>query len=378
MDGVERTILVTGADGFIGRNLVVHLRERPGIKVQTFTRRDELRSLREKVASADAVVHLAGVNRPSDPADFETENAGLTETLCNCLRAEKAGSGRSLPLIFTSSAQAGQDNPYGRSKLAAEEEVQALSIETAIPCSVFRLPGVFGKWCKPDYNSVVATFCHNIARNIPIRIDNASSTIDLVYVDDVVEALIGALEAPPDGCRRLQVKPVHTVTVGHLADQIRAFEDGRRSLIVDRVGQGFVRALYATYISYLPGEFFSYEIPCHADSRGVFVEMLKTLDSGQISFFTARAGVTRGGHYHHSKTEKFLVINGQALFRFRHLLTGEIVELSIDGALPRIVDTIPGWAHDITNIGSEELVVMLWANENFDRERPDTIISGVR
>jgi len=280
-------------------------------------------------------------------------------------------------LVLASSTQVKRDNPYGRSKLAAEAAVQTLADETGNPCVIFRLPGVFGKWCKPNYNSVVATFCHNISRDLPIQISDPMASLRLVYVDDVVTALLAALEAPEPGCVQAQVEPVFTTTLGKLANQIRAFGDCRSTLMTERVGTGFVRALYATYVSYLPNEKFSYQLTQHADPRGVFVEMLKTPDSGQFSYFTAHPGITRGGHYHHTKTEKFLVIKGEALFRFRHLLTNELVELRTSGGTPQVVDTIPGWTHDITNVGDDEMVVMLWANENFDRERPDTVASKV-
>jgi UDP-2-acetamido-2,6-beta-L-arabino-hexul-4-ose reductase len=242
---------------------------------------------------------------------------------------------------------------------------------------VFRLLGVFGKWCKPNYNSVVATFCHNIARGLPIQVNDPSATVRLVYVDEVVSAFIAALDSPNAGCARGVVHPEYAVTLGELASQIRAFNNCRTTLETERVGTGLVRALYATYVSYLPNERFAYEVPQHTDPRGVFVEMLKTPDCGQFSYFTAHPGVTRGGHYHHTKTEKFLVIKGEALFRFRHLLTNEIVELHMSGVKPEVVDTIPGWVHDITNVGSGEMVVMLWANENFNRERSDTVASKV-
>jgi UDP-2-acetamido-2,6-beta-L-arabino-hexul-4-ose reductase len=373
----NRRILVTGANGFIGKNLLVHLSEQPGIIVSTFVRGDNVACLPDLVAEADAVVHLAGENRPADEAAFAQVNMGLTADLCRVIQQKYTETGRHVPLVLASSTQAERDNPYGRSKLAAEQAVQALAQSTGNPCVVFRLPGVFGKWCKPNYNSVVATFCHNLARDLPIQINDPSANLWLVYVDDVVSALLDALKAPTLGFVQGTVAPEYTITLGELAIQLRAFADCRISLMSERVGTGLVRALYATYVSYLPNEKFSYEVHQHADPRGVFVEMLKTPDSGQFSYFTAHPGVTRGGHYHHTKTEKFLVIKGEALFRFRHLLTHELVELHTSGGKPQIVDTIPGWTHDITNVGDEEMVVMLWANENFDRERPDTVASKV-
>ena len=370
-------VLVTGANGFIGKNLIVRLRELTNVTVSTFVRGHDAALLPQIVSQVDAIVHLAGENRPANAAAFAQVNAGLTSALCDAIRQTFQSSGRHIPLVLASSSQAERDDLYGRSKLAAEEAVHALAHETGNPCTIFRLPGVFGKWCKPNYNSVVATFCHNIARDLPIQINDATASLRLIYVDDVVTALLAALEAPASGCVPAKVEPEYTTTVGELANQIRAFGNCRSTLMTERVGSGFVRALYATYVSYLPNEKFSYQVTQHADPRGVFVEMLKTPDSGQFSYFTAHPGITRGGHYHHTKTEKFLVIKCEALFRFRHLLTNELVELRTSGDTPKVVDTIPGWTHDITNVGGDEMVVMLWANENFDREKPDTVASKV-
>lgn len=376
MTQTARRVLVTGANGFIGRNLLVRLGELDGFTATSFVRGDDIRTLRQLVSEADAVVHLAGENRPSDEQAFAEVNTGLTVALCEAIQKDAAETGRRIPLVLASSIQAERDNPYGRSKLAAEKAVRALAEATGNPVVIFRLPGVFGKWCKPNYNSVVATFCHNVARGLPIQINDPAARLSLVYVDDVVTALIAALDAPR-GATEGSVEPAYSTSLGELAAQIQAFGDCRTTLLTERVGTGLVRALYATYVSYLPAERFSYEVPQYADPRGVFVEMLKTPDCGQFSYFTAHPGVTRGGHYHHTKTEKFLVIKGRALFRFRHLLTNESVELHTSGDKPQIVDTIPGWAHDITNIGDDEMVVMLWANENFDRQKPDTVASKV-
>lgn len=370
-------VLVTGANGFIGKNLVVRLNELPNITVKTFTRTDDVALLPQLVCEVDAVVHLAGENRPDQEEAFEQVNAGLTSSLCKAIRLALRSQARHVPLVLVSSTQAALDNPYGRSKLAAEIFVQTLAKETHNPCVIFRLPGVFGKWCKPNYNSVVATFCHNVARDFPIQVTDPLASLKLVYVDDVVTALLSVLRSPAPGLVQARVDPEYIITLGELASQIHAFSNCRSTLMTERVGTGLSRALYSTYVSYLPVERFSYQVTQYVDPRGVFVEMLKTPDSGQFSYFTAGPGITRGGHYHHTKTEKFLVIAGEALFRFRHLLTDEVVELKVSGREAKIVDTIPGWAHDITNIGNDELVVMLWANENFDREKPDTVSSEV-
>lgn len=365
-------VLVTGADGFIGRNLQVALGER-GHEVLPVTRGTSGGALIAAIDACDAVVHLAGVNRPRDPAEFATGNAGFTAQLCGALRA----TGRPIPVAFASSIQAERDNPYGASKRAAEEHLQRYGEQNGVAVALYRLANVFGKWSRPNYNSVVATFCHNIARGLSIRVDDAAAEVQLVYIDDVVAALLRFLDAPGKGVRFDSVGPVCTLTVGELAHQIESFRSVRETLVTERVGTGLVRALYATYVSFLPPAAFSYPLIAHADARGVFAEMLKTPDCGQFSFFTARPGVTRGGHYHHTKTEKFLVVHGTARYRFRHLVTGETCQIESRGSEPRVVETVPGWAHDITNVGNDELVVMLWANEVFDRERPDTVVSAI-
>ena len=368
-------VLITGANGFVGRNLQLFLAERKDIEVVCFTREHAPAQLPDLLRGVDFVFHLAGVNRPQDPLEFVAGNSDLTTALVTAVEVEMRASGKKVPIVYTSSIQAAYDNPYGTSKRVAETALQAFALRTGASAHVFRLPNVFGKWCKPNYNSVVATFCHNIARDLPIQINNPVAPLTLVYVDDVIGRffqLLSGAEPSVDAEGFATVAPQFTTTVGELARLIQSFRDSRNTLMTERVGTGLVRALYATYVSYLPVASFTYRVPQHGDPRGVFVEMLKTPDCGQFSFFTAHPGITRGGHYHHSKTEKFLVIKGEARFRFRHMQTGETHELVTSGAWAEIVETVPGWTHDITNIGSEEMVVMLWANEVFDRSKPDT------
>jgi UDP-2-acetamido-2,6-beta-L-arabino-hexul-4-ose reductase len=367
-------VVITGAGGFLGTNLAVRLAELQGVVVHRILRDSTSEQLSEALARADFIFHLAGVNRPTDAGEFETGNAGFTSALVDAIDR----SGRRIPVLYSSSTQAQLDNPYGRSKQRAEEALFALSRTRGVPVFVLRLPNVFGKWSRPNYNSAVATFCHNVARGLPINVDPTSS-VTLAYVDDVVDTMIRAMRgelAPAEV--PIGVEPTYTIRVRDLADQILAFRNCRTTLVGERVGTGLVRALYATYVSFLPTESFAYPLPKYGDARGVFVEMLKTHDSGQFSFFTAHPGVTRGGHYHHTKTEKFLVVKGKALFKFRHLMTGELVELETSGAEPTVVETIPGWAHDITNVGAEEMIVMLWANEIFDRAKPDTVARALK
>lgn len=361
-------VLITGANGFVGKNLRLHLSGRSDVDVLSFTREHTEADLVELVAEVDVIFHLAGVNRPEDPADFRQGNADLTQDLCDAL--EEAG--KSIPVIYSSSIQAVADNPYGVSKREAEDALLALAKRTGAHVFIYRLPNVFGKWARPNYNSAVATFCHNISLGLPIKINDPRAQITLVYIDDVIDSFLQVMDGLLTQSGFVEVDPRYQVTVGGLADQIQAFKNSRDTLITENVGNGLVRALYSTYVSYLKPEQFSYQVPKHGDERGIFVEMLKTKDAGQFSFFTAHPGITRGGHYHHSKTEKFLVIKGKACFRFRHMMTSEFYELHTNGDQPEIVETVTGWTHDITNVGDGEMVVMLWANEIFDRDKPDT------
>jgi UDP-2-acetamido-2,6-beta-L-arabino-hexul-4-ose reductase len=397
-------VVITGADGFIGNNLRMRLAEVGQADVECITLVTAPDAMQATLAQADFVFHLAGVNRPQVPAEFASGNAGLTKDICAAL----AASGRRATVVLSSSTQAAFDNPYGRSKLAAEEAVRSYGAATGAAVHVFRLTNVFGKWAQPNYNSAVATFCYNITRGLPITVHDPASPLQLVYVDDVLDCFVRLLDESVHcdlSCRtrsgiqevgehglRIEsamtggavvsqefaaVDPQYSTTVGEVAQMLKSFADSRSTLLTPPVGTGLVQALYSTYISYLPPDKFAYTVPQHADARGVFVEMLKTPDCGQFSYFTAHPGTTRGGHYHHSKTEKFLVIKGQALFKFRHMQTGQTHELLTSGNKPEIVETVPGWTHDITNIGTDEMIVMLWANEVFDRERPDTFACPV-
>lgn len=368
---MSRRLLITGTDGFVGQNLRLALAPRQDATVYGFTRRDDPSELGELVANVDAVIHLAGVNRTDDPANFTTGNRDLTALLADAV----ASTGRTIPVIYASSTQAALDNPYGLSKRAAEDALRIAGATGGFPVHLFRLPNVFGKWARPNYNSAVATFCHNIARGLPITVNDPAAPLSLVYVDEVVAAFIAILDgAEPalDAAGFAVVSPVYRTTVGAVADKLQEFRAMRETIVTDYVGTGLTRALYATYVSYLPPADFRYPLTMHSDPRGTFVEMLRTPDCGQFSYFTAHPGVTRGGHYHHTKTEKFLVISGTARFKFRHMMSGETYELVTQGSAAEVVDTVPGWTHDITNIGDNELVVMLWANELFDPARPDT------
>ncbi|MDA9557896.1 NAD-dependent epimerase/dehydratase family protein [Vibrio sp.] len=360
-------IVITGANGFIGKNLVTMLKENQYDDLILITRETTEDELKSAILSADFIYHLAGINRPQDPREFEIGNKGLTEVITNYLQS----ADKPIPIVFTSSTQAVKDNDYGLSKNAAELSVKEYAKQTHSDAYIYRLPNVFGKWCKPNYNSFVATFCYNTANDLDIQINDPNAPVTLVYIDDVCKEFISLL-GDDLSKKECKVEPEYQTTVGYVAQKLKMFKESKQHLISEPVGTGFTRALYSTYLSYFTPDQFSYTVPRYGDERGVFSEMLKTKDSGQFSFFTAHSGITRGGHYHHTKNEKFLVLSGKAEFKFEHILTGERFSLVVDGAESRIVETVPGWSHDVTNIGDSELVVMLWANEIFDREAPDT------
>lgn len=366
-------LLITGALGFIGRNLALHAARLPGHEVLAFDVESSDAELEEHLRVADAVVHLAGVNRPTDPAAFETGNVGLTERIC----ARLAALGRPIPIVFASSTQAALDNPYGRSKRAAEEVVRAHAARLSSSVAIFRLPGVFGKWCRPNYNSVVATFCHNVAHLRPLQVDDPDRQIDIVYIDDAVGALLGAVSVPLVGVSCPAVRPVFTTSLGKLAETIQGFRDGRTTLELPEVGDPFVKRLYTTYLSYVPADGFAYDLFQRADPRGTLAELAKGRSFGQMFVSRTLPGITRGNHYHDTKVEKFIVVEGEAIIRFRHVTTGERTEYPVDGRDFRVVDIPPGWAHSIQNVGTTELVVLFWANEGFDPARPDTYAAEV-
>lgn len=362
-------VLITGADGFIGKNLQAYLKERKDITVFCFTKQNQSHDLSEILKDIDFVFHFAGVNRSINDGDFKIVNRDLTLALCEALSVLN----KRIPVLYTSSIQAELDNPYGESKRDAEIALQGLSLEQGSPVYIYRLPNVFGKWSKPNYNSAVATFCYNISHGLDVKIHDANALIFLVYIDDVINHFINVMDGKINSENNFySVEPVYKITVSDLVKQIRLFKESRQTLTIEQVGHGLVRALYSTYVSFFSPAIFSYDVPKYGDKRGIFVEMLKTKDSGQFSYFTAHPGITRGEHYHHSKTEKFLVIKGKARFRFRQLMSNNYSELDTSGDNPQIVETIPGWTHDITNIGEDEMIVMLWANEVFDRNQPDT------
>jgi UDP-2-acetamido-2,6-beta-L-arabino-hexul-4-ose reductase len=362
-------ILVTGAKGFIGKNLVVALKRRREFDLIEYDLDSPAGLLEEGLAETDAIFHLAGVNRPERVAEFTEGNVDLTRRVCDTLRR----LGRKPFVLLSSSTQAALDNPYGVSKRNAEEAVFEFGRETGAPVFVFRLPGVFGKWCRPNYNSVVASFCHNIARDLPIAVSDPLKEIELVYVDDVVRSFIGTLDGrlPVINGPYCLVEPTHRITLGVLADTIRGFRDSRASLTLPDMSDPFIRALNATYVSSLPADAFAYALTPRIDPRGELAELLKSVHVGQIFVSRTRPGITRGNHYHDTKVEKFIVLEGNAVIRFRPVLGGDVIEYPVSGREFRVVDIPPGYSHSIENVGQTDLIVLFWADEIFTPGIPD-------
>ena len=379
-------ILVTGAKGFVGRNLCAQLRNirdgkarwYEGVAVEEIYEYDVDSSPEELEAwcrDADFVFNLAGVNRPKDPVEFMAGNFGFASTLLETLKRH----GNRCPVMVSSSIQAALDNPYGESKRAGEELVFGYAKETGARVLVYRFPNVFGKWCRPNYNSAVATFCNNIANGLPITVNDPNVVLNLVYIDDVVDELIGALAGKEHRTGDYCMVPVfHTVVLGDIVDLLYSFKEMRDNLQVPDLGDAFTRKLYSTYLSYLPAEGFKYPLRMNVDARGSFTEIIRTPDRGQFSVNVSKPRITKGEHWHHTKNEKFLVVKGHGLIRLRKIGTEEVVEFEVSGEKLEVVEMIPGYTHSIVNLSeTEELVTFMWANEAFDPGRPDTYFERV-
>lgn len=371
-------ILITGAGGFVGKNLVATLRTAGYTDLMLFEKDDTPETLADYCRRAAFVVHLAGINRPTDPSEFYTGNAGLTDTLLTDLEA----AGNTAPVLVTSSTQAELDNDYGKSKRQAEEAIFAHRRRTGAAVYVFRMPGVFGKWCRPNYNSVVATFCHNVAHGLPIQVRDPAFSLPLVYIDDVVACILAAFDGQVMMDRSAtpicHMHPIHEVTLGRLAELIQGFAAGRTSLAVPDLAPGsFEKKLYSTYLSYLPSDQFSYPLGMHTDNRGSFTEFLRSPERGQVSINISHPGIVKGNHWHHTKNEKFLVVKGEGVIRFRNIFSKEVIEYHVSGDKLEVVDIPCGYTHNIENVGTEDMVTVMWANEAFDPDHPDTFFEPV-
>mgnify|MGYP003824998999 CR=1 FL=1 len=362
-------ILVTGAKGFAGRNLVAELRNRDCGEILEFDLNTDKSLLDRYTQECGFVFHLAGVNRPEDEKEFMDGNFGFTSELLNLLKKSNNKS----PVLMTSSIQAKLDNPYGKSKKAGENILFEYGRAAGVDVYVYRLANMFGKWSRPNYNTVVATFCHNISRNLEIRVDNPDTELHLCYIDDVLEEFMRALEGNPTKEGNYCIVPIsYRVKLGQIAAKIREFAESRKNLNISDMGDDFTRKLYSTYLSFLPKDDFAYPMRMNTDGRGSFTEFIKTTDRGQVSINVSRPGITKGNHWHHTKTEKFLVVSGQAVIRFRKIDEKETTEYHVSGDNLQAVDIPPGYTHSITNTGNTNLVTVIWANEIFNPEKPDT------
>jgi len=362
-------ILVTGAKGFVGKNLIAELRNRGYKDIFEYSRDTDKSLLDKYTKECEFVFHLAGVNRPKDGKEFMEGNFGFTSELLNLLKIHN----NKAPVLITSSIQAVKDNLYGKSKKAAEDLLFSYGEETGAKVFIYRLINLFGKWSRPNYNSVVATFCYNIARNLDIKINDPEVELELCYIDDVVSEFIRAMEGNPTFDGKYCAVPVtHKIKLGKLAELIQSFKESRNDLIIPNMSDPLTKKLYSTYLSYLPENKFSYPLKMNVDNRGSFTEFIRTPERGQVSVNISKPGITKGNHWHHTKNEKFLVVSGEGLIRFRKIDSDEIIEYRVSGRKLEVVDIPIGYTHSIVNIGDTDLVTIMWANECFDPENPDT------
>lgn len=362
-------ILVTGSKGFVGKNLIAELNNKGYNDILEFTRENDPLLLEKYTKECDFVFHLAGVNRPLHENEFMEGNFGFTSQLLDLLKKH----GNKAPILITSSIQADRDNPYGKSKKAGEELLFNYSKEEDVKVYIYRLPNVFGKWSKPNYNTVVATYCHNIARDLEIQVNNPNAELNLCYIDDVLEEFLKALDGNPTMQDEFCIVPVtHHIQLGDLADIIKSFKESRMNLSIPNMEDALTKKLYSTYLSFLPENKFSYDLKMNCDHRGSFTELIRTSERGQVSVNVSKPGITKGNHWHHTKNEKFLVVSGEGLIRFRKIDSEEIIEYRVSGEKLQVVDIPTGYTHSIVNVGENDLVTVMWVNECFDPQKPDT------
>lgn len=366
---MRHTVLITGSEGFMGRNLREAVGRRDDARITGFDLNHDPADLPGLLSEADIVFHLAGVNRPRHVEEFQAGNAGLTRTIVDCLLEQ----GKNIPLVISSSIQAALDNPYGISKREAENAVLDYGGRSGAPVYLYRLTNVFGKWSRPNYNSVVSTFCHNIAHGLDIAISDPAREVELVYIDDVVAAFLDILDGKvPPSHGFLSVAPTYRITLGNLAEQVGEIRDVRTTLQVPDLADDFTRKLHATYVSYLDGDDFSYSLETRTDNRGCLAELIKSRHFGQIFVSKTNGRTVRGNHYHNTKIEKFCVLQGEAVIRLRHLFGDDLLEYRVSGDRLQVVDIPPGYTHSIENLSDTEMIVLFWANQIFDPEKPDT------
>lgn len=367
-----KTVLVTGSEGFIGKNLIVRLKELDNIKIKSFEKEDNIDTLKKFLQESDFIFHLAGVNRPEKFEEFEKVNVELTKDIINLLEEMD----KKIPVVITSSIQAETDNPYGKSKKKAEDELIKYSKKNRVPVYIYRLPNVFGKWSRPNYNSVVSTFCYNISHNLDIMISDPEKELELVYIDDVVNEFVKLLFREDEDLNKYfyNIKRVFKVSLGELAKKIYQIRDIRKTLIVPDLSDDFMKALHATYLTYLDENDFLYEMNLKEDNRGDFTELIKSESFGQVSISRSRKGVIRGNHYHNTKNEKFCVTQGKAVIKLRNITDDKIILYYVSDKKMEVIDIPPGYTHCIENLtdGDGEMILLIWANEIFDPENSDT------
>ncbi len=362
-------ILVTGAEGFVGKNVCANFEREENFELLKFDIKTDKALLEEYCKECDFVVHLAGINRPKTEDEFAKGNSGFTDELLSLLKKHKNTS----PVLITSSIQASLENPYGKSKKAAEDFIFAYGEETGAEVYVYRMPNVFGKWSRPNYNSAVATFCHNIARDLPITVNDPNYEMRLVYIDDVVAEIKNAIDGRANRCEKFcEIRPVHERKLGEIADLIYSFKSSRDERSIPNMSDEFVKALYATYLSFLPEESFSYPLKMNVDERGSFTEIIRTLDRGQVSVNISKPGITKGNHWHNTKNEKFVIVSGKGVVRFRKIGEDKVIEYFASGDKIEVIDIPTGYTHNIENLGDTDMVTIMWCNEPFDPEKPDT------
>ncbi|MFA1642613.1 NAD-dependent epimerase/dehydratase family protein [Chryseomicrobium imtechense] len=366
MENKKLNIVVTGANGFIGKNLVSELENLGYSNLSLITRDTSKEQLKSILKKAEFVYHLAGINRPITEEEFETGNKDLTQQIIDSLIEAK----NIVPIVVSSSTQAEIDNAYGQSKKAAEEVVEKYAKVNVVEAGIYRLPNVFGKWSKPNYNSAIATFCHNIAHDLSIQVNDPNIELNLVYIDDVVNEFIKCL----DGMNALyrEISVVHKKKLGDIVELLYSFKASRDDKSIPKLDDLFVKKLYSTYLSFLPEDQFSYELKMNVDQRGSFTEFIKTVDRGQVSINISKPGITKGNHWHHTKTEKFLVVSGKGVIRFRRPNEEKVIEYKVSGEKLEVVDIPVGYTHNIENLGDTDMVTVMWVNEPFDPENPDT------
>ena len=367
-------ILITGAKGFVGKNLIAELRNQGFSDLLEYDVDTDPTLLDKYTHDCEFVFHLAGVNRPKEQSEFMSGNFGFTSQILENLQRNK----NKAPVLITSSTQAALENPYGQSKKAGEDLIFTYGKENNIKVFVYRLPNVFGKWCQPNYNSAVATFCNNIANDLPIQVNDPNVLMNLVYIDDVVASFIDKLKNSFI-CKLdfESVTPTHEIKLGEIVNLLTSFKESRENLLLPDMGDGFAKKLYSTYLSYLPTDKFSYLLKMNVDNRGSFTEFLKTAERGQVSVNISKKGITKGNHWHHTKNEKFLVVSGTGVIRFRKIDSSETIEYFVSGEKLEVVDIPVGYTHNIENLGDNDMVTIMWVNEIFDKEKPDTFFLEV-